>query len=161
MVKYCGAEVEAILKSRLVYLYIAAVENHLGALFDPLFDPALDKLAMTFVDHRPQFRCLVVGRANLECGEPLDQFFNEFVSNLFLNHENRQGHAAFTRTPAGSVGDSGNGFFQVAVFEHQGMVFGFAQCLHAFVMARGCFVDVPADRGRTNKGNTLDVRMLQ
>src|SRR5690606_14449337 len=118
-------------------------------------------VAVGLGDQRAHLGGRVVTGADLDLLGALADLLHQFVADGADRHDRGDRHAALAGRAVGG-GDRGvGGRVQVGVREHQHVVLGAAEGLHALAVGGGGGVDVAGDRGGADEGDGLDVGVLQ
>src|SRR5699024_3677511 len=88
-------------------------------------------------------------------------FFDELIGDVTDSNECGDGHAALPSGPKAGV-DGVIGYrVEVGIGQHEHVVFGTAQCLDAFAVRGGSFINIFRDRGGPHKGHRFDVVVFE
>ena len=116
-------------------LGIAPVQNQLGALLDGGLDAVQDELLVSLVDDGAHAGLLVVGRAQVDLFRKARHGFDQLVGHGVLHDHHGKSHAALAGASAEGVDDALRGALDDRIAQHQGVVLGLGERLHALAVA--------------------------
>ena len=134
-----------------VALEPAPVDDRVGAGVDALVDVADDPVARLRRDHRAHLRVGLEARADLDRQRLLAQPLDQRVGGVADRDGDRDRHAALAGRAVARGGQVVGGEVEVGVGQHDGVVLGAAQRLHALAVLRAGLVDVACDRRRADE----------
>ncbi len=115
-------------------------------------------------DNRPHlilFCALLDARSDAQRFDQRRQASNQLVGGIVADRDHdRQRHAAFA---SGAKGAAHNGIHrrvEIGVRHDDSVVLRRAECLHAFAVGAGGFIDVLSDAGRANEAHRRDARIF-
>ena len=140
---------------------VAAVDHQLRALLDAGVDQPGDLLVVALGDQRAHVGRRVGARADRQLLDPLADLVHQRLGDVADRDGDRHGHAALPGGAEGGRDEAVGGEIEVGVGEHDRVVLGPAERLHALAVGGARLEDVLRDRRGADERDRGDAGVLE
>ena len=124
-------------------------------------DVARHLVAVLAGDERAHLVAVLAGRADLDVGDAVLDLGDQVVGDGLAGEHDRDGHAPLAGRAVGGADRGVGGHVEVGVGQHEHVVLGAAEGLHALAVLGAGLVDVLGDRRGADEADGLDVGVLE